>query len=262
MSSKQLAKNLRQTHQAMTGVDKQIFQLNKVVSAPGAYKLPANVSALKLRFKDSGNRSQTKLFWTHSLPTLQFWNPSVAMSVSRVQAPKETSVPPTVTLTRTDGSEETIAIDSMFWEKMAETIAEAAGATPVSAGEIKKFSIPFVTDYDKKMELAKKTHLRDKAFAEKVQLLKQQDAERQALEQAEKEQAVLSAQKKKAAMIKARKEGRVYVEGEENQVEEVEVKAEAETKGETEAQVEVEKVVETDGAKIEVKTEIKTEIKN
>ncbi|CAG78352.1 YALI0F17600p [Yarrowia lipolytica CLIB122] len=237
----------------MTGVDKQIFQLNKVVTAPGAYKLPDNVSALKLRFKDSGNRSQTKLFWTHSLPTLQFWNPSVAMSVSRVQAPKEKSVGPTVTITRTDGSEETISIASMFWEKMAETIAEAAGATPVSAGELKKYSIPFVTDYDKKMELAKKTHLRDVAFAQKVELHKQQEADREALELAAKEEAKAAAQKKKDAMIKARKEGRVYIEGEENEVKEAAVEVEQKV---------TEEVAE-DGAKIEIKeTEVKIETKN
>lgn len=242
MSSKQLAKNLRQTYQNMTGVDKQIFQLNKVISAPGAYKLPEDVSGLKLRFKDSGNRSQTKLFWTHSLPTLQFWNPSVAMSVSRVQAAKDKSVAPTVTITRTDGSEETIPIQAMFWEKMAETIAESTGATAITPAELKKFSIPFVTDYDKKMETAKKTHLRDVAFAQKVELHKKQEAEREAVELATREEAKAAAKKKKDAMLKARKEGRVYVEGEENEV--VEVKAE-----ETE-----------DGPKIEVKETVEIEV--
>lgn len=259
MSSKQLAKNLRQTYQNMTGVDKQIFQLNKVVTAPGAYKLPENVSGLKLRFKDSGNRSQTKLFWTHSLPTLQFWNPSVAMSVSRVQAPKEKSVGPTVTITRTDGSEETISIASKFWEQIAEAIAEASGATPVSAGELKKYSIPFVTDYDKKMELAKKTHLRDVAFAQKVELHQKKEAEREAYELAVKEETRLAAQKKKDAMIKARKEGRVYVEGEENEVKE----AEAEVEVEVEVEQKVAEEVTQDGAKIEIKeTEVKVETKN
>ncbi|KAG5362707.1 hypothetical protein CJU89_1840 [Yarrowia sp. B02] len=253
MSSKQLAKNLRQTYQNMTGVDKQIFQLNKVVTAPGAYKLPENVSGLKLRFKDSGNRSQTKLFWTHSLPTLQFWNPSVAMSVSRVQAAKDKSVKPTVTITRTDGTEETISLASMFWEQMTEAIAEAAGATPVSAGEIKKYSIPFVTDYNKKMELAKKSHQRDVAFAQKVELHQQQEAEREALELAAKEETKLAAKKKKDAMIQARKEGRVYVEGEENEVKEVEVEVEQKV---------AEEVTE-DGAKIQVEeTEVKVETKN
>lgn len=254
-----LAKSLRQTYQNMTGVDRQIFQLNKVASAPGCYKFPEDVTALKLRFKDSGNRSQTKLFWTHSLPTMQFWNPSVAMSVSRVKAPKEKSVSPTVTIVRKgqDGkeTEEVVSIASMLWENMADNIAQAAGATVVSPGEIKKHTIPFVTDYAKKMETAKKIHQRDVAFAQKVELHQQQEAEREAEELAAKKELRDAARKKKEAVTLARKEGRVYVEGEELLVKATE---EVEVKKTEDGTVVVE--VETE-VKAEVKAETKTETK-
>jgi hypothetical protein len=62
-------------------VARNIKQMNKIASGPGALKVPSSVSSIKLQF--SPKNLEARHFWKQVLPQIQFHNPELPIAVQR-----------------------------------------------------------------------------------------------------------------------------------------------------------------------------------
>lgn len=94
-------------------IPRQLARLNAISQGPAALIMPDSVAAISLSFKyqNSNGHMGPRKFWRQLLPSIQFYNQSLPISVSRqwAHSPQEhDSIPATLTVAFADGSSKSI----------------------------------------------------------------------------------------------------------------------------------------------------------
>ncbi|ODV64490.1 mitochondrial 54S ribosomal protein mL61 ASCRUDRAFT_74101 [Ascoidea rubescens DSM 1968] len=72
----------------LSRLTKQLNRLNSISNGPSAYKIDASrINSISLLFKKDniGGHMSLRKFWHNYLPTLQFYNPTLPINVTRVK---------------------------------------------------------------------------------------------------------------------------------------------------------------------------------
>lgn len=115
---------------------RQLAVLNRISSGSAAVALPKNVAsvALAFKFQNCNGHMGPRKFWQTCLPQVQFNNPSVPISVSRVWASSKTDhadIPATLTVNFTDGSSKSVNVQHKHSDAILAEFISLANATPI-----------------------------------------------------------------------------------------------------------------------------------
>lgn len=119
---------------------RQLARLNAITKGPGALHIPSTVSAINLSFKlqNSNGHMGPRKFWRENLPRIQFYNPSLPISVSRQWATtseEHAKIPATLTVAFADGTSKNINAQYKMSEDILNELILLTGAKEVPEEE-------------------------------------------------------------------------------------------------------------------------------
>lgn len=123
-------------------IPKQFTRLNLLANFPeSAVRMPTSVKSLDLVFKDDNKHGHmgAKKFWRNNLPTIQFHNPSLPITVTRVHASTDEEslkCPAQLTVSLENGETHKIDMKHRFYNDIMAELKEVTGAEPVPELEI------------------------------------------------------------------------------------------------------------------------------
>lgn len=115
------------------GVKKQLGKLNRITTGPGALKLPEKISGITLRFDAYVKQPcvGSKQFWRSHLPAIQFYNPTVPISVQRYTDNSQ----PELVIKFDDGTSKSMDIKGKNVETILEAFIQESKATAIAENE-------------------------------------------------------------------------------------------------------------------------------
>lgn len=123
-------------------LSKQVTRLNHIANYPGsALSMPSDIVGIDMVFKKLNKYGHmgARQFWKFNLPTIQFHNPNLLISVRRIDTENDQEarkVPAKLTLKFQDGKEKTIDCIDKHSSQILKSLTEISQATPVARKNI------------------------------------------------------------------------------------------------------------------------------
>ncbi|ODV94040.1 hypothetical protein PACTADRAFT_50936 [Pachysolen tannophilus NRRL Y-2460] len=121
---------------------KQVARLNLISNYPSsAIKLPSTISSIDLIFKrtNSAGHMGPRKFWRNNLPTVQFHNPNIPITVTRIETESKDEsekCPATLTINYQDGQKKLIDLKYKHSDEILKEFTEITQAQVVEENDI------------------------------------------------------------------------------------------------------------------------------